>query len=265
MKKTLFAAACAVATLAAAPAFAEATGFVGASVSKVELDTPFGDLDGEAYGLAGSITAPIASSFQVQFDGSVSDSDDTDAVLTGTVHLAHRTDSFLVGGFVGGTEIADEGVFAAGAEAEGYFGDFTAAGSATYLTADDIGVDGWSLNADGRYFINDNLRVNAGLGYLTLDADGIDVSGWTFGLGGEYQFAAAPVSVFGGWNRLDITDVEGFDADVTADTISIGIRWNFGGSLKTRDRSGASLSGIERIAGGLPLGGFSIDDEGFQD
>ncbi|PZO51197.1 MAG: hypothetical protein DCF16_11670 [Alphaproteobacteria bacterium] len=56
----------------------------------------------------------------------------------------------------------------------------------------------------------------------------------SIGINGEYQFAAMPISVYGGYST---TDFDGVDAE----TLSIGVRHNFGGTLFDRDRSGAGL------------------------
>ena len=99
------------------------------------------------------------------------------------------------------------------------------------------------MSAGGRYFFSDRLRLDGGLGYLSGDFGGAEAEGWTGGLGGEVQFEG-PVSIFGGLNR---TDVEDFD--LTVDTVSLGVRYNFGGgTLRDRDRTGAAFGGISDLA-----------------
>ena len=56
-----------------------------------------------------------------------------------------------------------------------------------------------------------------------------------------------PISIYGGWNHFDLDDF-----DTEADTLSVGVRYNWGGSLFERNRNGASLArggGIGRFGG----------------
>ena len=83
-------------------------------------------------------------------------------------------------------------------------------------------------------------------GFGSIEGGGPDTDVSTIGLGGEYQFASAPISVFGGYRHSEIDDV-----DIESDALTIGVRYNFGGSLFDRNRSGASLSrgaGLGRYA-----------------
>lgn len=92
-----------------------------------------------------------------------------------------------------------------------------------------------SLDGEARHFVSDNFSIQGNLGYGKLDGIG-DPDYWSAGIGAELQFTGAPISVFGGWQHLDIESTE-------VDHLGIGVRWNFGGgSLLDRDRSGASLS-----------------------
>ena len=58
-------------------------------------------------------------------------------------------------------------------------------------------------------------------------------------VGAEYQLASLPISFVGQYAHNEI-DTDGFDGD--SDVVSIGVRWNFGGTLIQRDRSGAGLA-----------------------
>ena len=52
----------------------------------------------------------------------------------------------------------------------------------------------------------------------------------------------SPVSVFGGYSHAELNDL-----DVSINTVTVGIRVNFGGTLRDRDRSGPSFSGAESL------------------
>lgn len=248
MKKTLFASAFALAALVSAPAFAQATGFVGASASHTEVDA-FG-FEGESQGLAlgGSVAAPVGG-LTLQVDGALSDSEDSDVGTSVAAHLAAGLGAGRVGAFVGVSELGGEDLWTVGVEGQAFTSDqLTLAGTLAYFGAEQSDVDGWGVGGQARYFVSDNFRVDGTLGYVDADAGFVNVDGWTAGVGAEYQLAGSPLSVFGGYTHADIEDL-----DLKSDTFSIGVRYNFGADLKQRDRSGASLPGASAILAGLPL------------
>jgi len=85
------------------------------------------------------------------------------------------------------------------------------------------------------------------VGFGNIDDGTDDADLVTYGIGAEYQLASLPISIFGGWQHAEIDDI-----DSDADTLGIGVRYNFGGSLFERNRSGASLArggGLGRFGG----------------
>jgi hypothetical protein len=243
MKNYLFATAFAAAALLSTSALAQATGYVGAGYSRSEIDTPLGDFEGDGFALAAAVFAPVNESFGLQVDGTVSDSDDVDPTVSGTLHAVATAGAGRFGAFVSGTDLEDDTLWAVGGEGQMAVSEqITLAGVLAYAKIEDADVDVVGVGGEGRFFVSDNFRLDGTLGYL--DVQDVDVSAWSFGVGAEYQFAAAPVSVFGGLNRVDLDDV-----DVTIDTLSIGVRYNFGGTLTSRDRQGASLPGLSGLAG----------------
>ena len=81
--------------------------------------------------------------------------------------------------------------------------------------------------------MSDNFRLNGNIGYASVDAGAGDDDAMIYGVGGEYQFA----SVAGLDRRwLQTFDFDGGDVD----TWTIGARYNWGGTLRDRDRKGAS-------------------------
>jgi hypothetical protein len=235
--KSLFLATAAVAALAAAPALAQdAVGSVGATYSNSEADLGGVGAETEAYTLDGSVALPVGA-WTVTFAGSGADSDADTVTVGGTAHLTTVVGGDLrVGGFVGLADVADEGVWTAGAEAQKYLGRATLTGVVAYSTADDIDVDAWTVGADAAFYVMPTLRVNAGLGYTTFDAAGVDVDGVSYNAGAEYQIARTPFSVTAGYSHADIEDLD-------VDTWSLGLRYTFGGGLQARDRAGAALPG----------------------
>jgi hypothetical protein len=110
------------------------------------------------------------------------------------------------------------------------------------------GFDVWTADAEARYFITDNLSVHGNVGYVDPESAVIIGEGWVGGLGGEYQFAGMPISIYGGWQH---SDFEGVPEEV--DTIGLGVRYSWNATLYERNRSGPSLHRpqgiVERLSG----------------
>jgi len=101
-----------------------------------------------------------------------------------------------------------------------------------------IGLNPESILAN--FFVNDNFRLNGNIGFATIDYDSFgEDDAFSYGLGGEYQFAALPVSVAAAWNHVEFDEVS-----TEADTLSLAVRYNWGGTLRDRDRNGASQAGV---------------------
>lgn len=244
MKSVLIGALSAVALLAVAPAANAGSGYVGAAYTRAEVDTGFGDDDSDGYGIEGAWAFKATPSLGVQIDAAFSDSDDSNNEAYGlTGHVNARNDKYLVGGFVGLADIADETVWSVGVEGEKYFNNVTVAGAFGYANADDSDADIWGVDSQVRYFLTDNFRIQGALGWAKVEAGPFDDNAWSAGVGGEYKFAAVPVSVYGGYTRTEFDD-----ANISSDAFTIGVRYNFGGSLKDRDRNGASLAGLSSLA-----------------
>ena len=113
---------------------------------------------------------------------------------------------------------------------------------------DDIDAEFTGLDLGATHFLTDNFSFGGNVGFGNIEGSGVDADTSTYGLGAEYQFASAPISIFGGWQHIELDD-----ADADADTLGLGVRYNFGGTtLLERNRSGASLSrggGLGRFAG----------------
>jgi hypothetical protein len=247
MKKFLLGAAAALAI--AAPGVASAqSAYVDATYATTDGDIAGVDFDGEGWGVGG---AAAWSNFQV--DGTYSSADDTDTYSIGG-HLFGRNDSHLFGGFVNLGNVDTDGgsdydFWTVGLEGQYYMARTTLDGSLSYSEGDDIDSSLTSLDVGLTQFVTDNFSFGGGLGFGNIDTGVGDADVLSYGLNTEYQFASMPISVFGGWNHLDIDDI-----DAEADTLSVGVRYNWGGSLFERNRSGASLSrsaGLGRFGGVL--------------
>jgi hypothetical protein len=239
MRNWIIGAAALVAVVAPGVAAAQ-TGYVGAVYGNVDPD---GGGDEDFYGLEGAVAFSGSGSIVFEVDASIFDADDTDTSYGLTGHVLMRNDSHAVGGFIGLSDSdASDTTWYGGLEANKYFDQWTLAGAVFYGNNDDNDVDGYGINVEGRYFVQDNLRLDANIGYGQVDtgaAGDDDVT--TYGVGAEYQLASFPVSFTAGYHT--------FDADAgDADVWSIGVRYNWGGqTLRDRDRSGASQASLTNL------------------
>lgn len=251
MKTFLLATACAVAAMTAAPAMAQVNGYMGASysLSNVDIDNDESELEG--YGASAAMSAPINDEVTLQVNGALSDGLDSDVRGAFTGHLTDQIGDGVgrIGGFAGVTNAFDEKAWGVGMEGEFYQEDYTIAAHAGIFDANELDTNFWALGGQMRFFQNDFLRFDASLGYLKGDFYDEEAKGLTIGFGGEYMLPGTPLSLTAGAHRvaLDFDD----DSEVSADTFTLGVRYNFGASLRERDRGGASLSGIESMITGL--------------
>ena len=245
MKAFVFGAVGAVALLAAAPASA-ATGYVGAQYTRAEVDTGLGDTDADAYGVEGAIAFNAAQSLGLDLDAAFADSDDSDSTTAGTAHIYAKGGSYKFGGFAGLADAGDT-VYSVGVEGQIAVGpQVTLAGAVGYASADDTDIDATGVDVEARFFVTDNFRLNGKLGYANLDGPGGDDDLLQAGVSAEYQLASTPISFLAGYAHSE------FDtADVSSDAFTVGIRFNWGGSLKDRDTNGPSFAGLSSLTGAL--------------
>jgi hypothetical protein len=245
MKTQLFAAAAVAAVAFAAPAFAQQVGSVGAAVNYTDLDSNIANADGTSVKIDGSVAVPVGSAWTVTAIGdvSVSDNDLSDeTVASGAVHLTTKIgDSWRVGGFTALSRPSNDTQWAVGAEAHKYLNKVTLSGLVAYGQSNDLDADLYAVRGEARYFVTDDFRLDAGAGYSKLDVDGNanggEAEAWDVNVGGEYKFAGTGWSTFGKFTHSESEDL----ADLKSDTVKIGVRYTFGGSLKTRDAAGADL------------------------
>ncbi len=236
MKKTALLAAVA-ALFVATPALAQSGGHVGVGYASTSADD---DDDAETWQLEGAFGG-ASGSIGYQLDAGVGNTefegDDGDhTTLAG--HLYWNGGGWRLGGVYATTNLDDgtfdldetvygvEGTFDLGANTV-IVGSYTQ-GETEFL----VDLDSWNADFGLRHYFSDNLRVSGTIGTGNLDAGGGDFDTTSYGLGAEWQPWTTPVSFRIGWDRFEADDV--FD-DI--DTLSIGARWNFGGSLRARDNA----------------------------
>ncbi|MGD9816601.1 MAG: hypothetical protein AB7Q23_17370 [Hyphomonadaceae bacterium] len=215
------------------------TGYVGATYSDIDAG---GAGDDEVIGVEGAVAFAGSGSIVFEVDASIADSDASGDTGYGIVgHVYGRNDSHLFGGFVGLSDSGDsDTTWVVGLEASKFYANWTLAGAVLYANNDDADVDAWGVNVEARAFVHDNFRIDGRLGWANIDAGTGDDDALTLGIGGEYQFASVPVSIGLGYAN---TDFDGGDVDV----LTVGVRYNWGGTLRDRDRNGASQASITGI------------------
>ena len=239
--KKLFLGAAALMALAAPGVSAAQTGYIGADYGSTDIDGLGSD---DAWGVSGAVELTP----NVAIDAGVTDND-SDTAWGATGHLYTNNDARLLGGFVGVSDSDVSTSWTVGAEGQWYFGDTTLAAAASYANDDDNEVDAYGVNGEIRYFVDQNFRIEGGLGWFNLDTPVGDDTAVSLGVGGEFQFTSAPISLGVGYTRTQ-TD----DTDIEADTVTATARWNFGGgTLHDRDHTGAALAGLSGIGAALGL------------
>ncbi|HRO04391.1 MAG TPA: porin [Terricaulis sp.] len=230
--KTWIIGAAALLAVAAPSVAAAQTGYVGGAYQRGDIEN-VGETD--AYGINGAVFFDATDRIGVEVDAAVLDSDDFDTVGSLAAHVFTRNDRYLFGGFAAVSTSDGDTAWQVGVEHAKYFDRATVGVSAAYGEAEND-VDAYGVNVTGDYFVTDNARVGAHVGWANVDTLGGDGDGWAYGVSGEYQLAATPVS-FG----LSYTRVDSDDAGLEADIAAVSVRYNFGGlTLLDRDRRGAS-------------------------
>ena len=116
-------------------------------------------------------------------------------------------------------------------------GDESVTFSGAFVNPDKQSIDTWKVDAGIRYYITPNARVDATIGVgrrwnTTWESDLT-----YFSVKGEFQPWSAPVSVTVGYTRAEELN-EAASPTFEQDTLSIGLRWSFGGeTIRDRDNS----------------------------
>jgi hypothetical protein len=140
----------------------------------------------------------------------------------------------------------------AGAEAQGYWGNFTLYGQGGYAdtATQGIDIDGYFAAAEARYFVTPNWKIQGSVGYSKISSDedfaDLDFKTWTAGAETEYRFTTMPLSAFLKYDYASTKiDEFGGQGDFNTNTLMVGLKLNLGtDALLQRDRGGASLDQV---------------------
>lgn len=232
-KQVAFLGAAAAALMVAGVAHADG-GYVGLSYNNNS------DTDVNSWTIDGAFAAQ-----NFQFDAGYTNIDDLNANEWNVgAHLFSRNEQWLWGGFVGYDTISGSGSdvneWTVALQTQFYMPRTTISGNLSYSTMNNVPFLGdvrtTQIDGEARFFATDNFSLQGNLGWGNLDADAGSGNFWTYGVGAEWQADSFPVSILAGW--------QGFDPDSSSSTSAwtIGIRYNWGGTLLERNRSGAGLS-----------------------
>jgi hypothetical protein len=248
MRNHLLGAMLAVALTAPCAAFAQ-TGHVDLSYANRDYDfggfgTDFDDVTfGGQFAFGGALGAQVDGYYG---NWEADSGGETDVWGLG-VHVFARRDAWLVGAYVGYDDMGDFNleVLTGALEGQYYLPRSTISGVLSYSEADiPAAYSITMLEGEYRYFFTDNLSVHGAIGIGSGDIGAADPDVWSGELGAEYQFDAAPISVFGSFhhNTLDFSTGE-----IEVDAMRIGVRYNWGGTLMDRDRRGAGLKRVRHV------------------
>ena len=186
----------------------------------------------------------------------------TEWSFDGALHSFTRdSQKYLLGGFVqvgrdgflvnGERSTYEIGRTYAGIEGQVFLDKLTLYGQAgaTQLAYPGLQETGWFANAEARYFLTPDFKLEAHVGGDRLSSTGQflgETDTVRLGIGAEYRLPEAPFSLFA---KYDYThQMFGGTFGYNDNRVVAGIKFNIGGdTLLARDRSGASLKPIDSV------------------
>jgi len=186
------------------------------------------------------------------------------------LHGFTRSDRYLAGafaqygegygGFEGGLFGLDLTHVFGGVEGQYFVNDaltlYGQLGGKHYDFGDVASATGLFGTFEARYFLQPDFRIDAHIGYETLNFDngtggttpfggGGQENTFNIGVGAEYRLTGTPFSVFGKYDYAN-NSFSGQSGSVADNRVLVGVKFNFDApTLLARDRSGASLKPVE--------------------
>jgi hypothetical protein len=233
MKKTALLAA-AAALLAATPAFAQSGGYVGLTAGNSDdYDADVVQLDGAFGGASGSLGYQIDAGY-----ANIDDSADTQSIAG---HLYWNGGGWRLGAVAAHTVLNPDSADDVTETVYGAEGSWNLGANTVVVGSYTVGevefifdIDTWNADIGLNHYFSDNLSVGASLG--TGNYDGCVLGEFdanTYRINAEWQPWTTPVSFALGYNSFQADSGASFDSD----TLSLGVRWNWGGSLRERDNA----------------------------
>ena len=228
--------------------YAGLRGYVGVEYSEARLNPGTPSPRVEVWTAEGAVATDFQG-FGVQADikaakingaGTAGD----DWITSPTLHIYRRNAYGALGGFAGFSNGDGGNLYAAGIEGQANMTGATLYGALGFGRINDtVDSDLFAARLEGRYFLTENMRLDANVGYVRQTAGTARSEAMVYGLGAEYQFGAFPAAVQVGYRHAE---TEG--STIESDTLRVGLRWAFNGAtLAERDRAGPSLGNISDI------------------
>lgn len=214
-----------------------------------------GSIDGFLLGGGGSVSTSFGSlsaqldavirheNFGGNFGGKVT-------TINGGLHLGYRNPEKVMYGLnvaYGNTNVngggGDFNYFRIGGEADYFFNAVSLGGAAGYLNVNPTGagnsLDAFYFKGTGKYYLHDNFRLAASLGYFDLGTSG-GIATLFSSVGAEYKLDNLPISLTARWNGNFINPT-GAGNNISGHQILAGFRIYLGGSgnrsIKSYDRN----------------------------
>ena len=223
-------------------------GFVGIEYSKARLNPGTPSPRVEAWTAEGAVVTDF-NGLGVQADIKAAKINGTgtagdDWITSPTLHLYKRNAYGAFGAFAGFSNGEGGNLYAAGIEGQANMTGATLYGTLGFGRINDtIDSDLFAARLVGRYFLTENARLDASVGYVRQTAGAAKSEAMVYGLGAEYQFGAFPAAIQVGYRHA-----EAQGSNIESDTLRLGLRWSFNGAtLAEHDRAGPSFSNISDI------------------
>ena len=246
MKKHLLSATVVLALIAPGAANA-AGGYLDLGYSSAGSSGSSSNVDTISYG--GAVNFDMTSSLEAQADvhfARIDASGSHGTFSNANLHIFHRTESYLFGGFFGTEDFGSADIYNVGLEGQYYLSRLTleAGAGVSGIEASGSDAQGSVARVGATYFFTDSFSVGAGARWAEIDGGS---NNSLLSVEGEWKPESMPVSFFLGYRSSD-----GFLlSSEELDTWALGARWSFGsGSLFERNRSGAGLSTNGTLVGG---------------
>ena len=220
---------------------------MGAEYSKARLNPGTPSPRVETWTGEAAVSSPFMRGLGIQADikaANYSGPFGDDWITSPTLHLYSRNTYGALGGFMGISNSGDATLYGAGIE-----GQVNMAGATLYGTLgfgklnDTVDSNLFAARLEGRYFLTENLRFDASVGYLRQSATGVSSKAIVSAVGAEYQLGAFPAAINVGYRHADAQN-----STIESDTLRVGMLWSFNGdTLAERDRLGPSMSNISDI------------------
>ena len=114
------------------------------------------------------------------------------------------------------------------------------------------------VRAVARYYVNDNLRLDGEINYVTSHKDSIRDTNTAAAAQINYRLASMPITLFGRFQMENHRANSAMPNSTTVKKLFVGLRFSFGSnSLKDEERNGTAMDVYRPNLPVLPLSVYS--------